>query len=67
MNNDLNYQGSDLMLDRLPLADVAKEFGTPVYVYSAWEQSDRYATRSRPTRTLRSFPSSSAWASAPTR
>jgi diaminopimelate decarboxylase len=35
MNNDLMYQGSDLMLDRLPLADVAKEFGTPVYVYSA--------------------------------
>jgi len=35
MNNDLMYQGSDLMLDRLPLADVAKEYGTPVYVYSA--------------------------------
>lgn len=35
MNNDLMYQGSDLMLDRLPLADVARQFGTPVYVYSA--------------------------------
>ena len=35
MNNDLIYQGSDLMLDRLPLAAIAKEYGTPVYVYSA--------------------------------
>jgi len=35
MNNDLIYQGSDLMLDRLPLATIAKEYGTPVYVYSA--------------------------------
>ena len=35
MNNDLIYQGSDLMLDRLPLATIAREYGTPVYVYSA--------------------------------
>jgi diaminopimelate decarboxylase len=35
MNNDLNYQGSDLMLDRVPLASMAREYGTPVYVYSA--------------------------------
>lgn len=35
MNNDLNYHGSDLLLDRLPLASIAKDFGTPVYVYSA--------------------------------
>ncbi|HEX7608383.1 MAG TPA: diaminopimelate decarboxylase [Candidatus Cryosericum sp.] len=35
MNNDLNYQGSDLMLDRLPLANIAKDYGTPVYVYAA--------------------------------
>ena len=35
MNNDLNYQGSDLMLDRVPLASMARECGTPVYVYSA--------------------------------
>ena len=35
MNNDLMYQGSDLMLDRLPLASIAREYGTPVYVYSA--------------------------------
>ena len=35
MNSDLIYQGSDLMLDRLPLATIAREYGTPVYVYSA--------------------------------
>ncbi len=35
MNNDLDYQGSDLMLDRLPLASIAKDYGTPVYAYSA--------------------------------
>jgi diaminopimelate decarboxylase len=35
MNNDLIYQGSDLMLDRLPLASIAREYGTPVYVYAA--------------------------------
>ncbi|MCX6096940.1 MAG: alanine racemase, partial [Caldiserica bacterium] len=35
MNNDLNYQGSDLVLDRVPLASMATEYGTPVYVYSA--------------------------------
>ena len=35
MNNDLIYQGSDLMLDRLPLASIAGKYGTPVYVYSA--------------------------------
>jgi diaminopimelate decarboxylase len=35
MNYDLNYQSSDLMLDRLFLVSIAKEFGTPVYVYSA--------------------------------
>jgi diaminopimelate decarboxylase len=35
MNNDLIYQGSDLMLDRLPLTTIAREYGTPVYVYSA--------------------------------
>lgn len=34
MNNDFNYQGSDLMLDRLPLTSIAREYGTPVYVYS---------------------------------
>jgi diaminopimelate decarboxylase len=44
MNNDLMYQGSDLMLDRLPLADVARQFGTPVYVYSA-SSIRRQATR----------------------
>ena len=35
MNNDLNYQGLDLVLDRLPLTSIAREYGTPVYVYSA--------------------------------
>ncbi|MFZ2412791.1 MAG: diaminopimelate decarboxylase [Candidatus Cryosericum sp.] len=35
MNNDLDYQGSNLMLDRLPLASIAKDYGTPVYAYSA--------------------------------
>ncbi|MHB8106592.1 MAG: diaminopimelate decarboxylase [Candidatus Cryosericum sp.] len=35
MNSELLYQGSDLMLDRLPLATIAREYGTPVYVYSA--------------------------------
>lgn len=30
MNYDLNYQSSDLMLDRLALASIAKEYGTPV-------------------------------------
>jgi hypothetical protein len=30
MNYGLNYQSSDLMLDRLPLASIAKEYGTPV-------------------------------------
>ena len=35
MNNDLIYQGSDLMLDRLPLASIVREYGTPVYVYAA--------------------------------
>src|SRR5450756_362353 len=35
MNSDLIYQGSDLMLDCLPLATIAREYGTPVYVYSA--------------------------------
>jgi diaminopimelate decarboxylase len=35
MNKDLNYQGSHLMLDRVPLASMAREYGTPVYVYSA--------------------------------
>lgn len=35
MNNDLNYHGSDLLLDRSPLASIAKDYGTPVYVYSA--------------------------------
>jgi diaminopimelate decarboxylase len=35
MNNDLNYQGSDLVLDRVLLATMAREYGTPVYVYSA--------------------------------
>ena len=44
MNNDLNYQGSDLMLDRLPLASIAKDYGTPVYAYSA-SSIRRQATR----------------------
>jgi diaminopimelate decarboxylase len=44
MNNDLNYQGSDLMFDRLPLASVAKDYGTPVYAYSA-SSIRRQATR----------------------
>ena len=35
MNNDLIYQGSDLMLDRLPLTTIARDYDTPVYVYSA--------------------------------
>lgn len=35
MNNNLAYQGSDLMLDHLPLVSIAREYGTPVYVYSA--------------------------------
>lgn len=35
MNNDLIYQDSDLMLDRLPLGTIAREYGTPVYVYAA--------------------------------
>ena len=35
MNSELIYQGSDLTLDRLPLATIAREYGTPVYVYSA--------------------------------
>lgn len=34
MNNDLMYQASGLMLDRLPLEAVAEGYGTPVYVYS---------------------------------
>jgi hypothetical protein len=80
MNNDLLYQGSDLVLDHLPLADVAREFGTPVYVYSASSirrqaarlmeslgATDRSAMPSRPTRTLHSLRSSSAWAWVPTR
>jgi len=35
MNSDLNYQDSDLVLDRLPLTSIAREYGTPVYIYSA--------------------------------
>jgi len=35
MNSNLAYQDSDLTLDRLPLATIAREYGTPVYVYSA--------------------------------
>jgi diaminopimelate decarboxylase len=35
MNSELKYQDSDLTLDRLPLATIAREYGTPVYVYSA--------------------------------
>ena len=35
MNSNLAYQDSDLTLDRLPLATIARKYGTPVYVYSA--------------------------------
>lgn len=35
MNNSLLYQDSELVLDRLPLASIARLYGTPVYVYSA--------------------------------
>jgi len=35
MCNSLVYHGSELTFDRLPLGRIAKEYGTPVYTYSA--------------------------------
>lgn len=34
MNSSLLYQDSELVFDRLPLTSIAKEYGTPAYVYS---------------------------------
>jgi diaminopimelate decarboxylase len=35
MQADLFYQGTSLMLDRMPITDIVEQFGTPVYIYSA--------------------------------
>jgi len=34
MDEYFHYQGDELLVERVPLADVAEQFGTPCYVYS---------------------------------
>jgi len=35
MQADIFYQGTSLMLDRMPITNIVEQFGTPVYAYSA--------------------------------
>lgn len=35
MQADIFYQGTSLMLDRMPITSIVEQFGTPVYAYSA--------------------------------